>query len=310
MRSRFFRTLVLAGAVPLQLSFCGSLTFAAGQPIPPDGDGWVDEDAPGGGGRGLQFPGGPSVQILPNGQVVPLGPMHPGEHGYGQQGYGQPGYGQRNYGQPNFGQPNYGQQGLQPRHRDLKPSLSPQEKAKAAKAEALKRAMGPQKTHAQIRGEMLDALFKHLGKAADAEEAEAISAAIEKVWLQSDSPTADLLMQRGLAAMEGKHLPLALTVFDRLLQLQPGWSEAWEKRATTRLLGGDLDGAVADMQHALKLEPRQFSALAALGLVLHKQGLKKEALAAMRKSLALDPQQPQIKAIVDKLSVEVEGRDI
>jgi tetratricopeptide (TPR) repeat protein len=300
MRSRFFRMLVLAGAVPLQLSFCGSLAFAAGQQRP-DGDSWMDEDAGPGGGDGtvLQFPGMPSVQVLPNGQVVPRGP-----HAPGQLGNGQPNYGQRN-----FGQPNYGQQGLQP-HRNLKPSLSPQEKAKAAKAEALKRAMGPQKTHAEIRGEMLDALFKHLGKAADAEEAQAISAAIEKVWLQSDSPTADLLMQRGLVAMAGKHLPLALTVFDRLLQLQPGWSEAWEKRATTRLLGGDLDGAVADMQQALKLEPRQFSAYAALGLVLHKQGLKKEALAAMRKSLTIDPQQPEIKGIVEKLSVEVEGRDI
>lgn len=316
MRSRFFRTLVLAGVVPLQLSFCGSLAFAAGQQRP-DGDSWMDEDAsPGGGGDGtvLQFPGMPSVQVLPNGQVVPLGPHAPGrlgngQLGNGQLGNGQQGYGQPNYGQRNYGQPNYGQQGLQPR-RNLKPSLSPQEKAKAAKAEALKRAMGPQKTHAEIRGEMLDALFKHLGKAADAEEAQAISAAIEKVWLQSDSPTADLLMQRGLAAMAGKHLPLALTVFDRLLQLQPGWSEAWEKRATTRLLGGDLDGAVADMQQALKLEPRQFSAYAALGLVLHKQGLKKEALAAMRKSLTIDPQQPEIKGIVEKLSVEVEGRDI
>jgi tetratricopeptide (TPR) repeat protein len=295
MRSRFFRMLTIAGAVPLQLSVCGSLALAAGQ-MPPNGEGWVDEDAGPGGGTVLRFPGMPPMQVLPNGQVVPRAQRFPGQQGYEQ---------------PAYGQPPYGRQGLQPhRSGNLKPSLSPQEKAKAAKAEALKRAMAPQKTHAEIRGEMLDALFKHLGKAADAEEAEAISAAIEKVWLQSDSATANLLMQRGLAAMEAKHLPLALTVFDRLLQLQPGWSEAWEKRATTRLLGGDLDGAVADMHQALKLEPRQFSALAALGLVLHKQGLKKEALEAMRKSLAIDPQQPQIKDIVDKLSVEVEGRDI
>ncbi len=295
MRSRFFRTLATASVVTLQLSFSGSLAFAAGQ-MPPDGDGWADEDAGPGGDSVLQFPGMPPVQVLPNGQIVPRPPRFSGQQGYGQ---------------PGFGPQGYGQQGLQPhRSGNLKPSLSPQEKAKAAKAEALKRAMAPQKTHAEIRGEMLDALFKRLGKAADAEEAEAISGAIEKVWLQSDSATANLLMQRGLAAMEGKHLPLALTVFDRLLQLQPNWSEAWEKRATTRLLGGDLDGAVTDMHQALKLEPRQFSAFAALGLVLHKQGFKKEALAAMRQSLAIDPQQPQIKEIVDKLSVEVEGRDI
>ncbi len=64
------------------------------------------------------------------------------------------------------------------------------------------------------------------------------------------------------------------------------------------------------MRQVLKLEPRDFSTLAALGLALHGQGLDKEALGVLRKSLALDPQQPQIKDLVDKLSVEVEGRDI
>lgn len=284
MRSRFFLSLMVAGALPLQLSGFGSLlgsrpAYAAGPE--PNGDGWTEEDTGPGGDTILQFPGMPPVQVLPNGQMRPRGP-----HVSSPQGT------------------------TEHPAAALKPSLSPQEKAKAAKAEALKRAMAPQKTHAEIRGEMLDRLFKHLGTAADAQEAEAISAAIERVWLQSDSATANLLMQRGLAAMEGKHLPLALTVFDRLLLLDPSWAEAWEKRATTKLLGGDIDGAVADMRQALKLEPRQFSALAALGLVLHKQGLDKEALASLRKSLTIDPQQPQIKDIVDKLSIEVEGRDI
>ncbi len=61
--------------------------------------------------------------------------------------------------------------------------------------------------------QMLDALFKHLGKAADADEANGIAAAIERVWLQSDSATANLLMARALAAMQARHLPLALDAF-------------------------------------------------------------------------------------------------
>ncbi|HEY1735918.1 MAG TPA: tetratricopeptide repeat protein [Methylovirgula sp.] len=192
----------------------------------------------------------------------------------------------------------------------LKPSLSPQEKAKAAKAEALKKAMGPQKSHAELRAQTLDALFKQLSKAADPDEAETIAGAIERVWLQTDSPTASVLMDRGTSAMEGQHYPLALQVFNRLLDLEPKWSEVWNKRATTRLLGGDVDGAISDMRQAVKIEPRDFTTLAALGMALHQQGLDKEALATLRRSLALDPQQPQIKDLVDKLSVEVEGRDI
>ena len=47
-----------------------------------------------------------------------------------------------------------------------------------------------------------------------------------------------------------------------------------------------------------------------MGFILEKQGFDKRALEAFRKALLLNPQQPEIKAIVDKLQVEVEGRDI
>lgn len=272
MRSLMVLRLILLGlaAAPALQS---SAAFAAG-PADPFADDAQGDDTPDGmPGTIMQFPGMPPV---PGGQVG--GAQIPG---------------------------------LRSPHADaLKPSLSPQEKAKAARAQALKRAMAPQKTHAQIRAEMLDALFKNLSTARDSDEADGIAAAIDRVWLQSDSATANLLMQRGMSALDGQHLPLALEVFDRLLDLEPNWAEAWEKRATTRLLGGDVDGAIADMRQVVKLEPRQFTALAALGLALHRQGFDKEALAVLRKSLALDPQQPQLKDLVDKLSVEVEGRDI
>lgn len=280
MRSRFFLSLIIVGFaawLPLQSTafLAPGMALAAGA-TSEFGPGWIEEDdgpdAPP--GAILQFPGMPPIQVMPDGRIL----------------------------RPQAADPR--------RIGAMKPSLSPEEKAKAAKAEALKRAMAPQKTHAEIRTEMLDALFKHLGKAADADEANGIAEAIERIWLQSDLATANLLMERGLAAMQARHLPLALTLFDKLLTLEPSWAEAWEKRATTRLLGGDLDGAIADMRQVLKIEPRHFSTLAALGLVLHREGFDKEALAVLRKSLSLDPQQPQISDVIDKLSVEVEGRDI
>jgi hypothetical protein len=187
---------------------------------------------------------------------------------------------------------------------------TPEERAKAAKAEALKQAMAPHLTHAALRAQALDALFKRLASASDADEAAGIVEAIEHVWMETDSDTANLLMTRALTAEQAGHLPLALTLFDKVLALQPTWAEAWDKRATTRFLGDDLEGAMADLQQALKLEPRHFSALIAMGFILEKQGFDRHALEAFRKALALNPQQPEIKAIVDKLQVEVEGRDI
>jgi tetratricopeptide (TPR) repeat protein len=183
-------------------------------------------------------------------------------------------------------------------------------KAAAARAEALKNAMAPQPTHAALRAAALDDLFKRLAAAHDADEAGGVAAAIEHVWSQCDSDTAALLMDRALAAQQGGHLPLALVLLDKVVSLQPDWAEAWNKRAATRLLGGDLAGATDDLQHVLKLEPRQFSAFVALGFILEKQGFDKRALDAFRKALALNPQQPEIQSIVDKLQTEIEGRDI
>jgi hypothetical protein len=240
------------------------------------GDGWLQQDDDGPPGAVLRFPGMPPIRIGPDGRII------------------------RNDA-PQF---------PPVKRQALKPSLSPAQRAAAAKAEALKRAMAPQKTHAALRAELLDTLFDRLRKATDTGDANGIAGAIERVWLHTDSPTANLLMARADAALQAGHLPLALTLFDKIVILQPNWAEAWQKRASTRLIGGDLDGAVSDMHQVLKLDPRQFSALAALGFALQRQGLDRQALAAFRKSLALDPQQPEIKEIVDKLSVKVEGRDI
>jgi tetratricopeptide (TPR) repeat protein len=197
-----------------------------------------------------------------------------------------------------------------PPKRPVTQSLSPEQKAKAAKAAALKLARAPHATHAALRAQALDALFKRLAAASDADEATGIAAAIERVWMESDSDTASLLMSRALSAQEAGHLPLALTLYDKVLALAPDWAEAWDKRATTRFLGDDLQGAMADLQKTLQLEPRHFSALVAIGFILEREGQDRHALDAFRRALALNPQQPEIKAIVDKLQVEVEGRDI
>ncbi len=282
MQSRVFSFVLICGLVlaprPVGL-FAPDVALAAGAGNDLGG-GWIEEDDGQNGSAGtiLRFPGMPPMRVGPDGHILSGGSMQPS---------------------------------AAPRRSGaLKPSLSPEQRAKAAKAEALKRAMAPQKTHAALRTAMLDTLFKRLGKAADADEASGIAVAIQRVWLHSDSATANLLMARAMAALQAGHLPLALTLFDRIIILQPDWAEAWDKRAATRFLGGDLAGAIADIRQALKLEPRHFSAFAALGFALQKEGLDKLALAAFRKSLALDPQQPQIQKIVDKLSIKVEGRDI
>jgi tetratricopeptide (TPR) repeat protein len=178
------------------------------------------------------------------------------------------------------------------------------------RAEALKKALGPQESPAAVRKRMLDALFQQLHGAKDSDEAKGVALAIERIWLQSRSDTANLLMERALVSIRSRHYPLALTLLDQLVALEPEWAEAWNQRATTRFLANDVDGAMADIDQVMKLEPRHFGALAGMGAILQRAGLGRRALQVFNKALEVYPQQPDLQATVDKLTIEVEGRDI
>jgi Flp pilus assembly protein TadD len=197
-----------------------------------------------------------------------------------------------------------------PPRKAATPNKKLDDRTRAARAEALKKAMSPRPSIASLREQALASLFKRLAAAPDQEEARPVVLAITQIWSHSQSDTADLLMERATAAIVAHQYPLALSLLDKIITIEPTWAEAWNKRATVRYLGDDMEGSVADIEQVLKIEPRHFGALAGLGLILQKEGLNKSALAAFRKALAIFPQQPELHTVVDKLTLEVEGRDI
>jgi tetratricopeptide (TPR) repeat protein len=190
------------------------------------------------------------------------------------------------------------------------PAAEAAPKFRAATAGELKKALAPKPAPEAIRKHILDRLFDRLRNAGDPGDAQRIAASIEHVWLQSDSDTANLLMQRATVSMQAGNYPLALSLFDKLVALEPDWAEAWNQRATTRFLTGDTDGAMADIDRVMKLEPRHFGALAGMGMILQGAGLEKRALEIFNKALAVYPLEPNIQKLVEKLTLEVEGQDI
>jgi tetratricopeptide (TPR) repeat protein len=188
------------------------------------------------------------------------------------------------------------------------PAAAP--KSAAATAGELKQAQVPKPAPEAVRKQMLDALFLRLRNARDPGDAQRIAASIERIWLQYDSDTANLLMQRATVSMQAQNYPLAVSLFDKLVALEPDWAEAWNQRATTRFLTGDMDGAMADINRVLKLEPRHFGALAGMGMILQGAGLEKSALEIFKKTLGIYPLEPNIQKLVEKLTLEIEGQDI
>ena len=83
------------------------------------------------------------------------------------------------------------------------------------------------------------------------------------------------------AAMRGM-LEFAEERYGRAIALDPGYAEAWNRRATIRFMLGDYVGSIADIREVLAREPRHFGALSGLGLCLMALDRPQEALEAFR----------------------------
>jgi tetratricopeptide (TPR) repeat protein len=160
------------------------------------------------------------------------------------------------------------------------------------------------------RSRNLDTLFEALKVAPDESSAKEIEQRIWALWTQSDSDTANLLMTRAKAAVDGKDFDLAIQLLDSIIEIKPDYAEAWNRRATLYYLKKDYGRSITDIQQVLVLEPRHFGALAGLGTILHDIGDDKRALEVFRRALSIHPHLQKIPDTVKTLTEKVEGRDI
>jgi tetratricopeptide (TPR) repeat protein len=202
----------------------------------------------------------------------------------------------------------FGPDGAQRRQPDAELAVPPSSGRAAQPVPQPERPAAP--AAPKTRAALLDELFDRLKTTSDDDEAQGIAGAIERVWLRSGSDTADLLMDRALKALNAKDNDLCRQLLDKIVVLDPDWAEGWNKRATIRFFADDYPGAMEDIAHVLALEPRHFGALSGMGFILQRADRDKEALAVFRKVLEIYPQQDDIRKIVEKLTLDVDGRDI
>lgn len=160
------------------------------------------------------------------------------------------------------------------------------------------------------REQRLDQLFNLLRQAPSAQVAQAVETRIEAMLLQSGSDTADLLVSRARSMIDAKDYDLALRLLDALIEIAPDFTEAYAQRATVHYLKKDLFRSLADLRVVVAREPRHFSALAGLGVILNDIGEKKHALSAFRRAVELHPHIKQVPELIKRLEVQVEGREI
>ncbi len=156
----------------------------------------------------------------------------------------------------------------------------------------------------------IDALFQALRNAASPEDAKPIEEQIGTYFMQSGSPSVDLLMTRGTAALVGGDKDTAQKLLGAVTAIAPNFAEGWHSRAALQLAANDNEGALVSLQRTINLNPREFKAMSELADMLEDYGDKAAALKLYRRVLALDPKQEGVERHVKTLEDEVEGQKI
>ncbi len=126
-------------------------------------------------------------------------------------------------------------------------------------------------------------------------------AAIWAIWGRSGDAAADRLFERGLQQMREGRLSAAVETFGRVIAMRPGFTEAWNKRATVYFLLGEDDLSLKDCDEVLKRNPQHFGVLAGYGQIYLRKGELQRALDYFERALAINPNMAGVQASIDAL---------
>jgi len=125
--------------------------------------------------------------------------------------------------------------------------------------------------------------------------------------LKSDPNDSAVLMQIGAIYHATHQFKEAAAYYDRAVQVDPRNVALRTKLASSLYRNGDVDEAIAQLNHGLSYDPKDANSLFDLGMIrLQGKGDGKGALAAWQKLLKSNPQlSADRKAMVQKLMADV-----
>ena len=175
-----------------------------------------------------------------------------------------------------------------------------------AQAPQAKKDEPPPKTAAQERAD----LYARLAASKDADETEGIIGRLLRVYSESGSDTADLLLRRARQAIGVENYSDALKILDATIAFLPDWAEGWNARATARYLDDDYNGSMADIAQTLKREPKHLGALMGMGMILEAREKREDALKVYERVLEIAPHWKNAEEAADKLWAAIAGEEI
>ena len=143
--------------------------------------------------------------------------------------------------------------------------------------------------HANVINEQLNKLFSDL-KISRESSSFLIEQKIWKLWnTHPNDEKLTTLLAEGSVAVNNNQLTEAINIFTKVIEIDPDWAEAWNKRATVFYLVGKFQKSQDDIDKVLNLEKRHFGALAGQGLVNIQLKNFEKAIKSYQKALEIYP---------------------
>ena len=163
---------------------------------------------------------------------------------------------------------------------------------------------------AEDTAKKLDRLFNDL-RFENASSSYQIEQKIWKLW--STHPNDDeltMMLAKGSDLVNNNKLYEAIIVFSEVIDLDPNWAEAWNKRATTFYMVGKFQKSQDDIDKVLELEKRHFGALAGQGLVNIKLENYEKAIMSYKKAQQIYPTMKSPKIMIDQINELIKRQSI
>ena len=137
--------------------------------------------------------------------------------------------------------------------------------------------------------EQLNSLFNELKINSSSLSLE-IEQKIWKIWsTHPNNNELTKMLEDGSKLVRENKLFESIDIFTKVINLDPKWAEAWNKRAAVFYLVGEFQKSQNDINKVLELENRHFGALAGQGLVNIKLKNYEKAIKSYQRALEIYP---------------------
>ena len=136
----------------------------------------------------------------------------------------------------------------------------------------------------------------------------------QKIWeLWSTHPSdknLTTMLAEGSNLVNKQKFDQAIVVFSKVIDLDPKWAEAWNKRATVLYMIGEFQKSQDDIDKVLELEERHFGALAGQGLVNIQLENYDKAIMSYKKAQQIYPKMKSPKIMIKQIEELIRSQSI